>query len=312
MNVGLFRLRYRSDDLELSYGEFLIGRSSRCNLALADALVSRRHAALHVSPQSVVVTDLGSRNGVVVNGVRIQAPRELAHMDRLFIGAQELLLIDVDQITDRLGGERYVVCNACGAISGATKRHCGDCGVRLDPPTGSTERDWRNMDSNAPAWGEDTRPVRTLEVIGGIASKAIRMGRLDEAERVLIPHLDGLLQRAMHRLPLSESDREDSDFLFETATSYALALARGPRGVAWIDWVFRFHTCSGRLMTAKTIDELHGLVRQHGYHRRRYVQAYVQIVQTQVDIRGPAARFLVQRLEGLAEVVVARATAVGA
>ena len=39
-----------------------------CNLALADGLVSRKHAILHVGPDTVVVEDLGSRNGVAVNG----------------------------------------------------------------------------------------------------------------------------------------------------------------------------------------------------------------------------------------------------
>ena len=221
------KLRYRSTDLDLSFGEFFIGRSSRCNLAVADALVSRRHAVLRIGLEEVVIEDLGSRNGVAVNGLRIDGPRPLAHMDRLLIGAQELLLIDAEQITDRLGGERHVVCHSCGAISGATKRHCGDCGVRLDPPTGSTEKDWRAMDSNAPAWGEDTRPVATLEVIGGIAAKAIAMGRLDEAERVLLPHLDKLLERGMRQLPLADVDQEDPDLLFEAATMYALKLARG-------------------------------------------------------------------------------------
>lgn len=310
--MALFRLRYRSNDLELSFGDFVIGRSSRCNLALADALVSRRHAVLHVRPGAVVVEDLGSRNGVVVNGLQIDGPRQLEHMHRFFIGAQELTLIDVEQVTDRVGGERYVVCNSCGAVSGAAKRHCGDCGARLDPPTGSTGRDWHGAESAAPAWGEDTRRVRTLEVIGGIGVKAISMGRFDEAERVLLPHLHELLERGMRQLPLTDSDEEDPDSLFAAATIYALKLARGPHGSKWIDWLFRIHTCTGRVMTAETIDTLHELVRQHDYHRRRYAQAYLDLVSTQAQGRGPSERFLVGRLNGLSQVILARATAVGA
>jgi hypothetical protein len=122
----------------------------------------------------------------MVNGVRIEGPRELVHMDRIFIGAQEFLFIDTEQITDRTGGQSYVVCDSCGAISGAAKRHCGDCGRRLDPATGETSKDWSSVFAHESLWGEDTRPVRKLEVIGGIASKAIKMGRFDEAERVLL------------------------------------------------------------------------------------------------------------------------------
>ena len=83
-----FRLRYQSTNLEMPLGEFAIGRSSSCNLALADGLVSRKHAVLHVGPDAVVVEDLGSRNGVAVNGIRINAPRRLAHMDRVYIGSK--------------------------------------------------------------------------------------------------------------------------------------------------------------------------------------------------------------------------------
>ena len=225
--MALFRLRYRSDNLELSFGEFLIGRSSRCNLALADALVSRRHAALHVSPEKVVVADLGSRNGVVVNGVRIDGPTELEHMYRLFIGAQELLLIHIDQITDRLGGERYVVCNSCGAISGATKRHCGDLRCTLGSTDGLDRTRLARPGIERSRMGRRYRPVGTLEVIGGTAAKAITMGRFDEAERVLLPHLDGLLERGMQQLPLADSDQEDVDSLFQGATTYALKIGPG-------------------------------------------------------------------------------------
>ena len=96
--VRRFRLRYQSTNLEMTLGEFAIGRSSSCNLALADGLVSRRHAIMHVGPEHVVVEDLGSRNGVAVNGVRINGPRRLAHMDRIYIGSQELVLIDAAKL----------------------------------------------------------------------------------------------------------------------------------------------------------------------------------------------------------------------
>ncbi|TNF61372.1 MAG: FHA domain-containing protein, partial [Deltaproteobacteria bacterium] len=98
--VPRFRLRYQSTNLEMPLGEFSIGRSSSCNLALADGLVSRKHAVLHVGPDAVVVEDLGSRNGVAVNGVRINGPRRVAHMDRVYIGSQELVLIDAAKLRD--------------------------------------------------------------------------------------------------------------------------------------------------------------------------------------------------------------------
>lgn len=309
--MGRFRLRYRSTDLDLSLGDFVIGRSSRSNLALSDALVSRKHATIRVGLDEVAIEDHGSRNGVVVNGLPIAGTLPLSHMDRVFIGAQELMLIDAEQITDRMGGEKYVVCDACGAISAASKRHCGDCGHRLDSATGTTSPEWNSVSSEDATWAEDTRPVRKLEVIGGIAAKAIKLGRMDEAERVLRPHLDELLDRATGRRLLVDSPTEDSATLFETATSFALSLAHGPRGASWIDWVLRFHTASERIMSEDTIDTLHELVRKQSYDQSGYLRAYLQVVGKHSIHCTSAERFRLGRIQGLARVVEAHRGSIG-
>lgn len=50
----------------------LIGQSAACGVRLSDPQVSRRHAALHHAGQpEVQLTDLGSKNGTFLNGVRI-------------------------------------------------------------------------------------------------------------------------------------------------------------------------------------------------------------------------------------------------
>ncbi len=61
-------LRYKHHDIELSEGKFVIGRAASCQLSLDDPLVSRHHAQLTVEGDVVTVEDLGSRNGVKVNG----------------------------------------------------------------------------------------------------------------------------------------------------------------------------------------------------------------------------------------------------
>ena len=88
-----FQLRYQQHDFDLTEGRFLIGRSTDCQLSLDDPLVSRLHAALTVNGDEVVVEDLGSRNGVRLNGRRIEGVEKLAHGDRLTIGTQELALV---------------------------------------------------------------------------------------------------------------------------------------------------------------------------------------------------------------------------
>ena len=88
-----FRLRYLQHDLELSEGQFAVGRNASCQLSLDDPLVSRRHAILYVSRDGVLVEDLGSRNGVLVNGQRIEGRVELRAGDKILIGGQELTLL---------------------------------------------------------------------------------------------------------------------------------------------------------------------------------------------------------------------------
>lgn len=293
--------------MEMPLGEFAIGRSSSCNLALADGLVSRKHAVLHVGPDAVVVEDLSSRNGVAVNGVRINGPRRLEHMDRVYIGSQELVLIDAARVKEgATDSDEYVVCESCGAINGSAKRRCGDCGKRLSSAAAQTIASKRGVDSSSHAWGaEDTRTQRALDVIAGIASKAIAMGRFEEAERMLLPHLDTILERAMAHRPLSESEKDDADALFAGATGYALQLAQGLANTRWIDWVFRVHTATGRLMEAETIEALHELVRVNKYSKTGYLRAYLNVIRNRAAGYTASERFLVGRLEGLEQVVSA-------
>ncbi|WP_394838320.1 FHA domain-containing protein [Pendulispora rubella] len=91
-----FRLRYLQHDFELTEGEFAVGRNASCQLSLDDPLVSRRHALLRVSPTGVSVEDLQSRNGVLVNGQRIEGTVALAAGDRILIGSQEMTLLALD------------------------------------------------------------------------------------------------------------------------------------------------------------------------------------------------------------------------
>lgn len=83
-------LRYRNHDIELSEGKFVIGRAASCQLSLDDPLVSRHHAQLSVQGELVTVEDLGSRNGVKVNGELINGPYSVQDRDQILIGGQEL------------------------------------------------------------------------------------------------------------------------------------------------------------------------------------------------------------------------------
>ncbi|HEY3383801.1 MAG TPA: FHA domain-containing protein [Vicinamibacterales bacterium] len=60
----------RSEHERLLVGVLSVGRDPRCDISDADPLLSRRHAEFTDSLQGVEVRDLGSRNGLLVNGKR--------------------------------------------------------------------------------------------------------------------------------------------------------------------------------------------------------------------------------------------------
>ena len=73
----------------LSGNRVLIGRSRDCDVTLDDPNVSRRHAELRREGGSWVVADLGSTNGVKINGRRVHE-HELAAGDEITLGLERL------------------------------------------------------------------------------------------------------------------------------------------------------------------------------------------------------------------------------
>ncbi|HEX6682848.1 MAG TPA: DUF3662 and FHA domain-containing protein [Candidatus Limnocylindrales bacterium] len=57
----------------LAIGQTVIGRGDQANMRLPDVGISRRHARLDFDGVQVVLTDLGSTNGTMVNGQRVSA-----------------------------------------------------------------------------------------------------------------------------------------------------------------------------------------------------------------------------------------------
>jgi predicted component of type VI protein secretion system len=75
----------------VSQGGAVIGRSRDCDIVLSDPNVSRRHAEIRADARGGwVVHDLGSTNGVRVNGTRVAGSSPLQPGDRIAVGTAEI------------------------------------------------------------------------------------------------------------------------------------------------------------------------------------------------------------------------------
>lgn len=85
--------KYQGGTVPLRDGrDVVVGRSSDLDLVLADDMVSRKHARISVRGGEVTIQDLGSTNGIFVNGEKVKKAR-LREGDRILIGASILKLV---------------------------------------------------------------------------------------------------------------------------------------------------------------------------------------------------------------------------
>jgi hypothetical protein len=243
-----FVLRHGAREIALPLGRFVIGRADGCELPLDDPMVSRQHAALDVDHDGVVAQDLGSRNGIKVNGERVQEPRRLAPGDVLEVGSSAF--------TVRLGRDAM----ADTINQAATQR--------------------------LPVFG----------LIGVLAEKALALGRVDEAERLLGPQIGLLVDAAAH------GKRIDGATI-DHACTFALRLAAVGEAGKWIDVVFRLHRSLRRTCSTAIVDELYTVLRKVKQPSLVELREYLVVLHEIESGLGPAERFLVRRLEGLERLI---------
>jgi hypothetical protein len=69
----------------------IIGRSRDCEIVLDDAGISRHHAELRPAGEEWTIADLGSTNGVLLNGIAVRGAQPMHSGDRLELGSTEVV-----------------------------------------------------------------------------------------------------------------------------------------------------------------------------------------------------------------------------
>lgn len=157
-----WRIRFHLQELDLVPGRTILGRDPECPISFDDSLVSRCHAEIHVSDEGCMLIDLGSKNGVWVNGRRIVAPCMLRSNDRIRLGRDELVVLHgvVDELatSERPTGMMHA-CSLCGHEHVADLAFCPACGLHPDASAAVAEfLDYHSRTAPRTPHAEEPRP----------------------------------------------------------------------------------------------------------------------------------------------------------
>jgi hypothetical protein len=281
-----FRLQYLAHDLELPLGDFVIGRSLECQLALDDPMVSRRHAVIEVRGNVAKLRDLGSRNGVTVNGARVADVAVLNDGDEISIGGAKLTLWKSEDTMRR---------EAVFAVPRYQRATTGSMEVaEIQAASAPT-----SLGHVVVPPSQVPRLANTLGHLMAVADKALALGRAEEAERILSPILTQLLEEARVGQPLGAE-------LAEQVGTYALRLAKATGAADWVNFVFELGVLDRWVFPAAIVDELHGALRKVRQPDMGLIRTYLDQVRRAATRAGPSQRFLIQRIESLVEVAASR------
>jgi predicted component of type VI protein secretion system len=286
-----FRLRYLHHDLELIEGQFAVGRSAGCQLSLDDPLVSRRHALLVVSRDGVTIEDLQSRNGVIVNGQRIPGRTKVVAGDKIVIGSQELTLLEGRESAGRETASHQMGKRTLPKMPAAAELIAAERASSVPPS--------EQMLGDADAEPSMVRRADAFNLLGGVAEKALAMGRADEAERLLASPLADVVEA-------SRAGKRLSPWLVDMAARFAAKLATATAKGAWADYVIELYDAQLRPCPAPVVDELYNAFRKVNAIDLVRLRGYVARMREKQASLGPAERFLLQRLEGLERLAALR------
>ena len=243
--MARYRLRFLLQEFDLAHGVTLIGRSSDCQVTIEDPLVSRQHAQIVIDGDEALLEDLGSRNGVKLNGSPVKKPTPLKDGDRLRIGTQELVFCRVEPAA------------SLNAKTTGFLRHCTACRLPYPkemvacPSCGSMEQ--AEEETLSGQFGSTSQGTWSVQLLIEVLEKALVMGRTADAERIL----RRATAQAEERL-LGGDKVEPKQLQGLSVAAAKMSLDLGDAGLG--SWVAQIHRRMSAVPAAPVIDSLAGLV----------------------------------------------------
>lgn len=239
-----YRLRFLLQELELSGPEVVLGRSPDCQVTIEDPLVSRRHASISLAGTHPTIVDLGSRNGVRLNGELISDRAVLQNNDRIRLGTQDLVFLVVD--ADRSARQTRATgmirqCQHCSRPFPGESPVCPHCGTEVGAQTQTAEFDTITALVVEPGAGW------AFQLLGEVVERALNADRMAEAERAL--------QRAAKEIDERVRNNRGVDAVSLSKLSlYAFRLALAQGRLEWVRWVLDLYKAHGAMLSADLLD----------------------------------------------------------
>ena len=255
-------------------GDYVIGRTGACDLVIDGTRVSRAHARITVADGETVIRDLGSMNGVIVNGVRIEGSFALHEGDVVVIGTRELPVVllgtserlaqpEPEELADDLA--RYAETEPPG------------------PPPGSSRMRGRT---------EFARQAAVFAQLSAVANRVIAEDRLDDAIRTISVHMRLLLDGVRNGCAMSPDT-------LAAACDYALIFAEKKSSGPWVDYVVELHATLNLLFSERIVERVEALLREGLAVDRDLLMRYQSALRPQENTIADGDRELLSRILGL-------------
>lgn len=196
-----------------------VGRSVRSDIPLRDPFASRLHAVLQQDGPYVLLADIGSANGTILNGMAVSEPRRLVSGDVIHIGEAELTFFADDKTSlpppvTLLGGDHDVLPNGDVTVMKDAGALLATLHLRAAPEVTTVE-----------STGEFKAPrTDLLEIMSRVGVVLIQKNTLSEVLR-------STLQLVFEALPAERGFvflRHGNDIVCKVAATPTAALPRDP------------------------------------------------------------------------------------
>jgi hypothetical protein len=246
--VARYRLRFLLQEFDLPRGVTVIGRSLDCNLTIEDPLVSRQHARIAIDDEGGVLEDMGSRNGVRVNGIAVHGPTRLRDGDRVRIGTQDFVFTRVDP-AGRAHSKTTGVLRLCANCRLPYPREMVAC-----PNCEATEQ--TDEETLSGSFGGDNQTAWSVALLVEAIERALTLGRITDAERIV--------RRATAQVEelVSAGGTVDPKAL-AALSAQAVATTLATNEPTWGLWIFDIYRQVARVPPIEIVERLWELVGKH-------------------------------------------------